>query len=601
VLLDATNAALVHLAFNNNFKNSMQHALTVQNVKDVSGNAMNKDTATFSFYMPQRFDVIINEIMSDPSPTVVLPNVEYIELKNTSGKNLDLKGWKITTASASSGPFPSYMLPADSFVIITSTSNAQAMSVYGNVLGVSSFPALDNDGTTITLLSKEATAIHSVSYHTGWYASLVKSEGGWSLEMIDTHYPCSGQGNWKASTHQSGGTPGRKNAVDAVNKDEEAPFIANVFLKDSTTIVLTFNEPVDSSGAIDTSHYKLTPAFAFNTVSIISPDVTQVQLTLSSPLTAATVYALTALGISDCAGNEINSQNKVLIGLPQSIQKDDVVINEILFNPGPDAYDYVELYNRSNKVIDAAQLYIANRNSTGVVSSLKKISEKKHYVFPGDYLVVTEDAMKLQQAYLVKNAAAVLALSSLPSFPDTKGTVVLVNGQDDIIDEVAYSKDWHFGLIADDDGVALERIDPDAPSQNKENWHSAASTAGYGTPAYKNSQYKQTDKISAMVEVAPKVFSPDNDGYEDIATISYQLSESGYVANILIFDVSGRLVRSLVKNGMLGLKGSWNWDGLDEKKQRLPMGSYIIFTELFNLQGKKLQFKKVIVLARKLI
>lgn len=600
VLLDATNAALVHLVFNNNFKNGMQHTLFASNVEDVAGNAMDKDSATFSFYTPQRFDVIVDEIMADPSPTVGLPNAEYIELKNTSSKNLDLKGWKITTVSASSGPFPSYILPADSFVIITSTSNVQSMSAYGRVLGVGSFPALDNDGTTITLLSKEATAIHSVSYHTGWYANQVKSDGGWSLEMIDTHYPCSGQTNWKASTHQSGGTPGTKNAVDAANKDEETPFIANVFLKDSTTIVLTFSEPVDSSGATDLSHYKLSPAFAFNTVSIVNPDITQVQIKLSSPLAAATVYTLTVSGISDCAGNEISSQNKVMIGLPQTIEKNDVVVNEILFNPRPDAYDYVELYNRSNKIIDAAQLYIANRNSNGAISSLKKLSEKQYYIFPGDYVVITEDVASLQMSYLVKNAAAVLTLSSLPSFPDTKGTVVLVNSQGDVIDEVAYSKDWHFGLIADDDGVALERIDPDAASQNKENWHSAASTAGYGTPTYKNSQYKQTDKVNATIAITPKVFSPDNDGYEDFAAINYQLSESGYVANILIFDASGRLVRSLVKNGMLGLKGSWNWDGLDEKKQRLPMGSYIIYTEFFNLQGKKLQFKNVVVLARRL-
>jgi hypothetical protein len=600
VLLETTNPALVHLVFNNNFKNGDQHTLTVQNVKDLAGNVINKDTTTFSHYVPQRFSLIIDEVMADPSPMVGLPNAEYIELKNISGRSLDLKGWRVTTGSGSSGAFPDYSLPADSFVIISSTSNKQILSDYGQVIGVGSFPALGNEGTTITLLSKEGIAIHSVSYHPNWYANEVKSEGGWSLEMIDTHYPCSGQSNWKASTHQSGGTPGRKNAVDAVNRDEEAPVVAHTFLKDSSTIVLTFNEPIDSSGANNIAHYKLEPAVAINFVSIMSQDLTQVQLKLSVPLAAATVYTLHVSGIADCAGNEINSQDKVLIGLPQATGKSDVVINEILFNPRPNANDFIELYNRSNKVVDASQLYIANRNSTGAVNSLKKLTEKPAYFFPGDYFVITEDAINLQQAYLVKNPSAVIEISSLPSFPDDKGTVVILNGQGEVVDEVVYSKDWHFGLIADDDGVSIERIDPDAESQNKESWHSAASTAGYGTPTYKNSQYKQADKISAMIEVNPKVFSPDNDGYEDLATINYQLSESGYVANILIFDASGRLVRSLVKNGMLGLKGSWNWDGLDEKKQRLSMGPYIIFTELFNLQGKKLQFKNVVVLAKKL-
>jgi hypothetical protein len=274
------------------------------------------------------------------------------------------------------------------------------------------------------------------------------------------------------------------------------------------------------------------------------------------------------------------------------------VINEILFNPRPNEYDYVELYNRSNKIIDASLLYVANRKDTAV-SSLKKLSEKPHYIFPGDYIVVTEDVSSLQKAYLVRNTAALLSLSSLPSFPDDQGSVVLLNGEGNVVDEVTYSKDWHFGLITND-GVALERIDPNAESQDKNNWHSAASTAGYGTPTYKNSQYKLADQVDAAIEISPKIFSPDNDGYEDLATISYQLSETGYVANVLIFDASGRLVRSLVKNALLGLKGNWKWDGLDEKRQRLPIGSYIIFTELFNLKGAKQQFKNVVVLAKRL-
>jgi Flagellar hook capping protein len=60
----------------------------------------------------------------------------------------------------------------------------------------------------------------------------------------------------------------------------------------------------------------------------------------------------------------------------------------------------------------------------------------------------------------------------------------------------------------------------------------------------------------------------------------------------------GRPVKYLVKNGILGIKGNWTWDGLDDKNNPLPVGTYIISAEIFNLQGKKRQFKKTIVLAR---
>ena len=103
-----------------------------------------------------------------------------------------------------------------------------------------------------------------------------------------------------------------------------------------------------------------------------------------------------------------------------------------------------------------------------------------------------------------------------------------------------------------------------------------------------------------MIEVSPKVFSPDNDGRDDIATINYQVSEPGYVANVSIFDASGRMVRYLVKNALLGVKGNWNWDGLNENGQKLHIGTYIILTEIFNLQGRKKQFKNTVVLARQL-
>jgi hypothetical protein len=191
-------------------------------------------------------------------------------------------------------------------------------------------------------------------------------------------------------------------------------------------------------------------------------------------------------------------------------------------------------------------------------------------------------------------------LTQLPSYPDDQGDVILLNMQGEIIDEVKYKRDWHFKLITDDEGISLERLDPDAPSQDPTNWHSAASTAGYGTPTYQNSQFRKTQTINATIQITPTIFSPDNDGRDDIATIQYKMSGPGNTANISIYDAMGRPVRHLVKNELLGLNGFWNWDGLGEKGNKLPVGVYVIFTEIFNLQGKKMQFKNSIVLAKHL-
>lgn len=547
-----------------------------------------------------RYDVVIDELMTDPTPQISLPNNEWIELKNTTTAPINLQNWRIGDAASLSGPMPNFILQPDSFVIICTGSAVAALSAFGTAISVTSFPSLDNDGDQIFLKDANGQTIHAVSYSSSWYQNEVKKDGGWTLEMIDTKNPCSGSVNWKASTDVKGGTPGKINSVDAMNDDAAAPQLKNAYTIDNATIILEYDEPVDSLSGATISNYSIDGGLTIISAVTLATLFNQIEIKIGTALQANTVYNITATNVSDCKGNLIGSANKAKIGFPADAAAGELIINEILFNPKPNAFDYIEFYNRSNKIFDASKLYIANRNSSGVISSIKALNITPQYIFPGDYIVVTEDADNLALNYLVQNLDNVLVVLSLASFSDDEGDVVLLNFQGEVTDEVKYKDDWHFKLIDNDEGVALERVDPVGPSQDETNWHSAASTAGYGTPTYKNSQYKQLPGIAATIEVLPKVLSPDNDGFDDIATIQYKIDESGYVANITIFDAAGRPVRNLVRNGTLALSGYWNWDGLDDKGKKLPVGTYIIFTEIFNLQGKKDKFKNTVVLARRL-
>ena len=84
VILDVTDPALIHLGFNIPLTNGIDYTLIINDVKDVAGNAINNQSVSFSFYLPQHYDVIIDEIFSDPNPQVQLPLSKFIELKNTS-------------------------------------------------------------------------------------------------------------------------------------------------------------------------------------------------------------------------------------------------------------------------------------------------------------------------------------------------------------------------------------------------------------------------------------------------------------------------------------------------------------------------------------
>lgn len=42
--------------------------LTVNNVQDLAGNAITTATSTFTYFTARQFDIVIDEIMADPTP-----------------------------------------------------------------------------------------------------------------------------------------------------------------------------------------------------------------------------------------------------------------------------------------------------------------------------------------------------------------------------------------------------------------------------------------------------------------------------------------------------------------------------------------------------
>ncbi|MEI8059260.1 MAG: lamin tail domain-containing protein [Ferruginibacter sp.] len=547
-----------------------------------------------------RFDIVINELMVDPSPQVSLPNNEWIELKNTSSSAFNLSGFRIGDVTGQSGPMPNYILFPDSVVIVCSASAVGAMSIYGQVISVTNFPSLDNIGDLIFLRSPQNNIIHAINYNDAWYRNELKKEGGWTLEMIDSKNPCSGASNWTSSIDARGGTPGRKNSAVATNPDIDAPQLLRAYATDSLNIILVFNEPLDSSNAISGSSYTISDGIGMpQSVKVLSPVFDKVNLKLNTEIVKNKIYHITVAGVTDCAGNTVGSKNSVSVGLSEVADSMDIVINEILFNPLPNSTDYVEMYNRSKKNIDLKQLYIANRNSTGVISNIKQLSTENYLFFPQNFMVITEDAGLVKRDFITKNMDAFVTIASMPSYNDDKGDVIILNAQGKIIDELQYDEKWHFKLIDNREGVALERIDYNAATQQQDNWHSAATSVGYGTPTYKNSQYKVNDLPKGNISITPEIVSPDNDGMDDFATINYSFPSPGYIANITIFDAAGRPLRFLQRNALCGTSGNYRWDGLGEKNEILPVGIYIIYTEVFNLEGKKNAFKNTIVLARR--
>jgi hypothetical protein len=266
----------------------------------------------FSFMVKgqNRYDVVIDELMPDPTPIVSIPGVEWIEIKNTTNANINLLGWRVSNNSNTSGALASYILKPDSFLIICTASSVPLLSVYGPTLSVTSFPSLGNDGDVISIKNSVGKTIHAVSYTIDWYQNAVKKDGGWSLEMIDTKNPCIGFENWKASVDTRGATPGTKNSIDAINTDTKAPQLLRTYTNSANQIVAVFNEPIDSTSAAVISNYVFSNGITITSALPQAPIFQNVLLNLSNTLATNTIYNLTVNGVTDCKGNSIGTFNK---------------------------------------------------------------------------------------------------------------------------------------------------------------------------------------------------------------------------------------------------------------------------------------------------
>ena len=596
-VLDGGNSAIVHLTFGTAFGNGQTYTLTTSNVEDLEGNPLTSSEDEFTYFIPDladEKDVIINEIFADPSPVVGLPEEEYIELFNTTtDKFFDLTDWTFSdptsTATLASG---TKLFPGE-FIVICPAGSETLFAAYPNVIGVSSFPSLNNSGDDLTLMDNLGVIIDEVSYSDSWYSHSDKKSGGYSLELINPYTPCSDASNWTASNDPSGGTPGTENSVLDDTPDETTPFITEIQTIDAYLGLIFLSEPVLIEN-LSVADFSIDNGVSVVDFSANNTDKTEIKISFNQPLDTGVVYALTLQNLSDCAANATTSSGTFV--LPFEVSEGDVIINEVLFNPFTGGSDFVELYNNSNKIINLQGLFMANE-SDGEIDKIDEI-EVYRIVYPQEFIVITEDTANVKSNYPY-SVSGTFVESDLPTYANSEGVVQLLGKDTLSLDRFAYNSKMHFKLIKDEKGKTLERIDYNRPTDDESNWHTAAESVGFGTPGRENSQYFEGE-FDGEVSLFPEIFSPDNDGYEDVVTFNYSFGQAGFVANAYIYDSEGRMIRHLIKSELLGTSGAFSWDGINDKGEKARIGAYIFVFEVFNLDGDTRVYKKTFVLGGKL-
>lgn len=560
-------------------------------------------TQSYAQSVPVAQDVVINEINYNP---VGADDLEFLELYNRSSKSFDLKDFRFKddTATTRTITTTSRIIAPNTYVVLTKDATLFA-AAYPNVPVVipsGGWPALNNDTEIVTLFYL-TTEIDKVSYKTSWGGTDV------SLERIDPNGASNASSNWGSCTDALRGTPNRQNSIYKPDVTAPKPVFARQL--GDKIVEITFSEPLFPTSAV-AANFTMGGTAATNLV--LSADGATVTLTFAALVGSEIIVR----NVRDYAGN---TQTSATIILAKQPQKGELVINEIMYDPladtrdnKPDQPEWLELYNRTSDTISLQGLYWTNApDETGKADTLR-VPVGLWTLPPNGYAVISAEPTlgindPVQNAKIAK-AYPEIDFSKALLIPMARTTLSFDNDGDDIrlhrsdgllLDAVLYDPKWHHPNLLETQGISLERISPDLPTQSATSWTSSFAKAG-ATPSLKNnaSTINATPSTNAGLTIEPATFSPDGDGKDEVALIKYTLVSPTSLIRARVYDTQGRLVRTLEDANLTTNQGSLLWDGYDDSRQKLRIGIYIVLLEsVDSTKGSTEAYKAPVVLARK--
>jgi hypothetical protein len=571
------------------------YEIAISSLTDCAGNTLEGNSTIIGIGRTPDFgDLIMSEIFADPTPQVGLPDGEFVELHNTTSFGLELSGVVLSDGGGSVN-LPSYFLPANSYVILCNSADEQAFSQFGKTIPVSI--SLNVSGEQLILQNPSGEFLHRADFNTSWYRSDLKADGGYSLEIIDPNFPCKEAENWNGSANARGGTPGESSSVSGTLSDEMPPKISTAFAENSNTIILVFDEFLDAISATESNNFSIDNGVSVSQATFDLSNPNRVKLTVSPSLEIGTIYEVTSVDLEDCSGNFQSTSATVQVSPPDVADIGDLILNEVTPQAFSGGVRFVEIYNNSDKFINLQGWKI--QKDTTFDSDI--LSEGILIIPPKTHFAFTENKFEILSDYTNAVMENVFEIAGIPAFGynEDNGKISLINHLGVKFDSFRIREEYQFDLLRDTKGVSLERISFDAPTNEGDNWKSASSTSGFGTPGYLNSQNIDNPKNNVgddCFSVFPEVFSPDNDGNRDFTTISYTCNQPNSTATIRIYDALGRLVKTLLQNRTISTEGFFQWDGTTDENEKARVGYYIVLIETFELGGGSNVVKKTVAI-----
>jgi hypothetical protein len=567
------------------------------------GNRTNDTIHTNISIRCPRGDLLINEIMYAPTGD----EPEWIELLNDSPDTVNLKNWKISDNTVSTKSIISQidlMVAPNSFLVVAKDANFAVMHPEVPFI-TANFSALNNTTPdAVVVYDAFSGSIDSVMYQPNW-----GGHNGISLERIDVVVPSILASNWGSSQDLYGSTPGHINSIARLNYDValnnlvQRQFSSNG--KNQPVLQMTVQNlgrcTIDSiivKFFVDTNHNMLPDISelvksTFLDQELIAGDSVQI----SESLRQLNSGERNVIVIAENWRDERLRNNQASISLKVGFEQRSLIINEIMYDPLDGQNEWIELFNRTTQPVDLAQWTFNDRATLSGVNTFT-ISDSTMIVQPGGFVVVAAESSVCSfypnlQSVRPGVCVSVLNHSSGLSLNNEGDVLVLKDLVGQIIDSVAYSPRWHHPDVVDTHGRSLERINPDIESNDPRTWSTCTNILG-GTPGTANSIWTAMTKSGTTISLSPNPFSPDGDGYEDFCIIHLHLSFMISTIHIRLYDIKGRLIRTLV-NGELGSSiNDFVWDGRDDQRQRVRVGVYVVFLEATSRTSGKVEVAKTV-------
>jgi hypothetical protein len=554
------------LHFSEVIPNRVPFQLQAGGIADYDGNLLRDTVVAVLRNDVQLGDLVFNEVMADPDPSVRYDE-EYLELYNRSGYSVDPEGWLLKVNDSD-------------FLLAEFMPEPAAMEEVSREIQPGNFClvkgiTLPNDGAMLSLYDGDGRLVHAVSYRVPWDGAEWKQEGGWSLESPDPDQVCRIMALWEYSSDPGGGTPGRINSNCRDMEDREPPVILYTGVGEPGECLLYFSEPVRLPGS-GKGAFTMDPGGEEpDTLFFMEPLSGTLKLCFQEDFSRWSRYRLSMSGLSDCAGN-ISNNREVVAGAVSQPGQGSVVINEIMYDPDEGSPSFVELFLPGEEVYDLQDIAIHMVEEGGSPDNPVALSPHSRLFLPGQYLVLSGCVPQLMEAYTLELSGQWVEVEALSSIKKNSGIIYLTDRAGQVVDRVSYSDRMHMGLLEDPRGVSLERVSAQRAGMDPDNWHSAASIEGYATPGRRNSQTLEGGGSGSLLEVEPEVFSPDNDGYNDLLHMTIASGGSDWVIGLWITDLEGNRIRILANNHLAGPSAAYTWDGEGEDGVMLPMGLYVV-------------------------